>query len=349
VASLKDVAKLAGVSPATVSRVINNTVPVDAATAARVRESIAKLKYRPNVFAQNLRRKHLNIIGLVVPQIDHDMFAGVIAYVDAYAVQYGYEMMLGNTNNSSENEERVIRKFLNMNVSGLIISRVSDQSTVLGMLDRSAVPAVIIDRTLEHENVDCVCLDNIGAGRLAATYLVGMGHRALACVTGPRHIHLSRERLEGFRARLLEHGIELDPRLVTDGDFGFDSGREAARRLLATGLPVSAIWAQNDLMAIGCMQELAARGIRVPQDISVVGMDDIRAARMVYPPLTTVRQPLDQMSDTAIQVLIHRLSNPNGTAEERVVAPDLVIRGSVREHGPRREHAERTPPPGEIQ
>jgi DNA-binding LacI/PurR family transcriptional regulator len=343
VASLKDVAKHAGVSPATVSRVMNNTVPVDDATAAKVRDSIAKLNYRPNVFAQNLRRKQLNIIGLVVPQIDHDMFARVIANVDAYAVHYGYEMMLGNTSNSSETEERIIRNFLTMNVSGLIISRVSDESTVLGMLDRSGVPAVIIDRTLEHENVDCVCLDNVGAGKLAAKYLVAMGHRALAGVTGPMGIHLSRDRLDGFRSYLHEQGIQLDDRLVTDGDFGFDSGREAARRLLETGLPLSAIWAQNDLMAIGCMHELAARDIRVPEDVSIVGMDDIRAARMVYPALTTVRQPLDHMSDTAIQVLIHRMHHPDGTAEQRVVSPDLVIRGSVRYRGPRREHAEEGP------
>jgi DNA-binding LacI/PurR family transcriptional regulator len=330
VASVKDVSKLAGVSPSTVSRVITGNAPVDEATKRRVLEAVEKLNYRPNLIARGLRNRSGKLIGLMVPEIRHETFSAFICYVEEACVKRGFTMILGNTHEDSAIEERVVSNLVGMNVDGIIISRVSDSSAVMGQLKSSGVPVVGIDRALEDEQTDRVLVGNREAGEMAAKYLWSMGHRKLVCISGPESISLSRERREGFRCFFAERGIEIC-HIVGEG-FDFEAGILCTRKILERGVEFTGIWAENDLFAIGAMRELKRLGMRVPEDVSIIGMDDINSTQMVLPALTTVRQPYGEICDTAVDLLIRRMENPEAELQRIILPPELVIRDSVLRH-----------------
>ena len=216
--SMKDVAKLAGVSPSTVSRVINQNIPVGEQTKARVNEAIRKLHYKPNLLAKGLRVRSGHVIGLVVPEfIPLHAFANIIKYVEECAHQYDFNLILGNHHDNPDIEEQFIDSLIRRSVDGIIFSRVSDESRVLRILHERNIPIVVIDRVLEDESVPRVVLNNSRAGELAAEHLVSLGHRQIACISGPLNIGLCRERIKGFKHVLMEHGIEFSDDLIFEG------------------------------------------------------------------------------------------------------------------------------------
>lgn len=326
-ASLKDVSKLAGVSPSTVSRVITGTINVDGATKKRVLEAVEELKYKPNLIARGLRNRSGKLIGLMVPEIMHETFAAFISHVEEACVKRGFTMILGNTHEDPVTEDRVVSKLVGMNVDGIIISRVSDSSAVMSALESSGIAVVGIDRALDDEKTDHVLVDNREAGVIAAKYLWSMGHRKLVCISGPESIRLSRERLEGFRGFLAERGVEISH--IAGEDFEFETGPKCMRRILERGVEFTGIWAENDLMAIGAMRELKRLGMKVPEDVSIIGMDDIKTTQMVLPALTTVRQPYSEICDAAVDLLLQRMERPDAEPRSIIIAPELVIRDSV--------------------
>jgi LacI family transcriptional regulator len=330
---MKDVAKLAGVSTSTVSRVISKTMFVDDKTKARVEAAIKKVNYRPNLVARGLRSKSGNLIGLLVPEVIHTTFAFFIKYIEESVARYGFNLILCNTHNDPETEELFIDSLLRRNVDGIIFSRVSDKSRVLRILENTNVPIVVIDRALGSEDVHipAVLLDNFKAGCLAAEYLVSCGHTEIACITGPLDIRLSRDRLDGFRATLEKHSIDLKNELVCEGDFKFDSGKKAADYLMAAKKRFSAVWAQSDLMAIGVMREFSRLGFSLPDDLSVIGMDNTNLVEMVTPTLTTIAQPFQEMCDTAVDLIMRKISDGEDILYKRIVLdPVLMVRESVR-------------------
>jgi len=331
-ASLKDVSRLAGVSPSTASRVMTGNTRVDPEAKQRVLAAVAELKYKPNLFARGLRNRSGRLIGLMVPEILHETFAIFISLVEEACVERGFTMILGNTHDDPAIEERVLGNLIGMNVDGIIISVVSDSSAVMSSLRQSDIPVVGIDRAFHHENVDRIEVDNREAGRIAAHYLHSMGHVKIACIAGPQTVTLSRERSAGFAEYLSTKGIK--PITIAGGDFEFETGMVCLRALLERGEEFTGIWAENDLLAIGAMREMDRLGIRVPDDVSIIGMDDIKTTQMILPALTTIRQPFAGICRKAVELLLKRMENPGSPPRRLVLAPDLVIRDSVHRRPP---------------
>ncbi len=338
---MKDVARLAGVSVSTVSRVINNTLPVEDETRVRVEDAVRKINFRPNLLARGLRSKSGNLIGLIVPEIVHESFAFFVNFAEASAERHGFNLIIGNTNNDPDKEELFVRNFIRRHVDGVIFSRVSDQSRIFRIIEESQVPFVIIDRSMQREDVPTVVMDNYGAGVMAAEHLVDLGHEEVACITGPMNIAIVRERFSGFRDTVLAKGGRLHDSHVLEGDFKFDGGKRAATTLLERRSEFSAIWAQNDLMAIGAMHEFVRHGVKVPEQMSILGLDNVTASWMVSPALTTIAQPFAAMCESAVEMIL-RLRAKETITEWRVThAPELVVRETTarRAAGQAEEHA----------
>lgn len=327
--SLKDVAKLAGVSPSTVSRVINRTAPVEEETRRRVEEAIKSVNYRPNLLAQSLRLKVTKNIGLLVPEIDHPSFSLVIKYIEESASRRGLNLLIFNTRSDHRREAEAIDMLLGQKINGIIFSRVSDESHVEAMSRLGGTPMVIIDRVFSNERVPNVTIDNYRAGVLAAEHLIGSGCRHLATVTGNFGISICRERHQGFVDTLEQYGVPLDGRLVWEGDFKYDNGITGTLHFLDQGLAFDGMWCQNDLMAAGAITTLVRHGRAVPDDVAVVGMDNVQFTTIYNPSITTVAQPYQAMCETAVDY-IDKLTNNEPIGERRVrLEPRLVIREST--------------------
>jgi DNA-binding LacI/PurR family transcriptional regulator len=330
VASMKDVAALAGVSVSTVSRVISGSIPVDQLTAQRVRDAITSLDFRPNLLAAGLRSKSGKLIGLVVPGV-YEPFASIIGFLEKTTSQHGYSLLVGNSRSRADVEERFVDNLIRRHVDGIIFTPVSHETRVLEQLVDSDIPIVWFDRVWDDRRVLTVQLDNRKAGLIAAQHLTACGHRRIAIVTGPPNVDLCHDRLAGFVHGARQSGVEREPELLFEGDFSFDAGVDAVDRVLGLTRPVTAVWAQNDLMAIGLLKGFLSRGLRVPEDISIVGMDGIPFTRMVHPELTTVQQPLERMC----QALLSRILDYGQLIRQQkwhaVFQPELVVRQSVRD------------------
>ena len=326
---MKDVAQIARVSVSTVSRVINNTLPVDAKTRQRVEEAIRSVSFRPNLVAKGLRSKSGNLIGLVVPELLHESFTSFVKFAEESAESNGFNLIIGNTNNDPDKEERFILNLIRRHVDGVIFSRVSDESRTFRIIEESGVPFVIIDRSMEREDIPTVVMDNYSAGQIAATHLLDLGHRDFACITGRMNISIVRERFFGFRDTIAAGGGKLDENYVFEGDFKFESGIEGGRELMRRGAGFTALWAQNDLMAIGAMNEFVRSGIRIPEQVSVVGLDNTTSSRMVVPALTTIAQPFSAMCESAVELIL-RMRDKVELSNRRIShKPSLVVRDST--------------------
>ena len=332
-ASLYDVAKLAGVSISTVSRVIHSTVPVDKTTRKRVEDAIKTTNYKPNLLAQGLRGKSRNFIGLVVPEISHHTFARFIDFVEQATRETGFELLLRNTEENPELEEQFIDKLIRLHVSGVIFVRVSDQSRIFRMLNETDIPFVVIDRALKKEDIPTIVLDNYEAGRIAAQHLHELGHTDVVCITGSYDIFLTRERLRGFTDFFQERGILVSQLNIFEGDFKFSSGIQAAKYFLSRSKLPTAIWAENDLMAIGAIKEFTSNGLSVPRDLSIMGMDDLEVCNMITPSLTSITQPFEEMARKSVGAIINAIDNPETTKQKyKSLLPKLVIRDSTTQY-----------------
>jgi LacI family transcriptional regulator len=326
VASLKDVARLAGVSASTVSRVINSSIPVAEDTRDKVEKAIKAINFKPNLVARGLRIKSGNLIGIVVPELQHETFTSFIKFTEESAESKGYNIVIGSTNSNPETEERLIENLIRRNIDGIIFSRVSDQSHVLKILERTQIPAVIIDRTLEREDIPAVVMDNYASGAMAAEHLLSLGHKAFACITGPLNIAINRDRLAGFRDTVMRGEGSIEDNCLFEGNFKFESGKRGVDFLLDTGRKFTALWAQNDYMAIGAMNRLAERGISIPSDLSIIGLDNIEYSWMMRPALTTIEQPFRDMCKNAVDLVI-RMSHKEKISKMKIVlSPSLVVR-----------------------
>lgn len=328
-ASMKDVARLANVSVSTVSRVISGTIPVDDATRSRVEEAIVKVNYRPNLLAQGLRSKRGMMIGFLVPMITHPAFAMMIEAIEESTAKRQLGMVLCNTRNDPDKEASSIDSMLRRNIDGIVFSRVSDRSRVLNIIVKSKTPAVVIDRSLDHEAIPSVLVDNYLAGTMAAEHLLEIGCRKFVCVTGALNITLSRERLNGFSDTLKKAGIELSGDRVFEGTFRYECGKRAVDYFSERGVEYDGVWVQSDIAAYGVLAELQRRGVKVPDDVALMGMDNIDFSSMSYPSITTISQPYGEMCERAIE-MIEMLNRGNAPDEQHVLLkPGLVRREST--------------------
>src|SRR4051794_3963301 len=329
--TMNDVARVAEVSIATVSHVINGTRFVSPQRIERVHAAMRDLDYTPDATARSLRVGRTNTIGLVIPDNSNPFFAELARRIEEAGFDAGYTTVLGNSGERPERERQYVGTLLSKRIDGLIIApfRTVDKA-LMRVLAKAPIPVVVIDRDDVLPIADVVLHDDAGGGRQAAQHLLELAHEQIVCVAGPPHQGSTPGRLEGFLRALAEAGIVLADDAIAAGDYHFDGGRAATARLLSSGRRFTALFAANDLMAAGAVRELLAYGLSVPDDVSVVGFDDAPLAEMISPALTTVRQPLQQMADAAVSLLLARMAGDGDDTRARQLLPtSLVVRDST--------------------
>ncbi|AFZ66785.1 LacI family DNA-binding transcriptional regulator [Deinococcus peraridilitoris] len=330
--TLSDLARMAGVSAMTVSRVLNNRPGVGEETRQRVLKLLSGSGYTPNVSARSLAGNRTGgrtqVLGMVVPDLSTQYIAEIARGAGEAAVKHRYDVILYTSTNVKNAYERIHAMTRGI-VDGLlmVLPQVSEEYTEL--LGRTRLPVVIIDHRGGIAETPAVTVDNYTGARLAVDHLVGLGHRRIGFITGRMDTRASQERLRGYREGLLVHGLTVDEALVRPADFLRPSGFRAAGELLELNEPPSAIFVSNDVMAFGAMDAIKDHGLRIPDDISVIGFDDIPMSAQVHPPLTTVRQPLYEMGAAATTMLITLLTDVSLSTERPELSTELIVRAST--------------------
>ena len=331
-ATIKDVAALAGISYTTVSHVLNKTRPVSEQVRLKVEAAIAELDYVPSAVARSLKARSTATIGLLVPNSVNPYFAELARGIEDGCERNGYCVILCNSDDDPKKQRSYLRVLLEKRVDGLVVASVGEDRDLLESLANVRTPMVIVDRALDGVDADLVRIDHEQGAYLATRHLIDLGHRDIACIGGPIDTGVSQLRVEGFRRAMAEAGLQVSPGQVLHSDFTSPGGHAAASRLL-DGEPPTAIFAGNDMIGFGVLRAAAERNIDVPGQLSVIGFDDIELSRYVYPPLTTVGQSIRELGESAAELLLSRVAAPRcGTAEHRIVAPRIVLREST---GPR--------------
>jgi LacI family transcriptional regulator len=328
-ATIREVAESAGVSYATVSHVINNTRLVSQETRERVLAAMDALNYRPNALARSLRQGKTNTIGLVLPDSANPFFAEISRSIEDEAFKKGYSVFLCNTELDTERELFYVDVLSKKQVDGIIFVAAGDQTDSLDFLVRRNMPVVMIDRNVPNVEIDAVLTDNQLGGYLATRHLLELGHKRIACIAGPSSITPSSERIIGYRKALEEAGLAYDEGLIIRGDYHAQSGMEITHTILKMNPRPTAIFALNDLMALGALRAAAEAGCSVPRDLAVVGYDDLELAQFTNPPLTTISQPKKEIGAQAIQLLVDRISRKTNSPSRLVLAPELIVRRST--------------------
>lgn len=324
-----DVAEASGVSYGTVSRVINNDPHVRATTRARVMDAIQRLGYVINRQAQNLARGQTHVIGVLVPELGNGYIGEIMRGIDGELDQAGYDLMLFTTHRRAAKEANYVASLVQGAVEGLLLVLPRNPADYLGVLSSRKFPHVLID----HQGVDthspAVGATNWQGGFVATEYLVSLGHQRIGFITGSMDLGCSQDRLEGYKAALRAHHLPIHTDLIYEGDFFQSSGLAAANALLDLPEPPSAIFASNDMMAMGAMDAIRHRGLRIPDDVSIVGFDNIPQSAMVFPQLTTIQQPLEQMGRVATQMLLDTLKDPAEPHTRIELPTELIVRNST--------------------
>lgn len=326
--TISEVAKEANVSRATVSHVINNTRFVSEETRQRVEQAINELGYRPNVLARSLRLGETLTLGLILPDSSNTFFAEIGRSIEIAAFESGYSVILCNSGEDPDKESLYIDILTKKQVDGIILVPTCIHYDAIRSLKKLQVPIVLMDRELTDLALDTVLVDNLMGGLIATRYLTSLGHRRIGCIAGPSSINPSAQRLLGYQQALKEAGIPFDKSLVRIGEFSALSGWSRGNDLLSMSKPPTAIFACNDMMAIGLLRAAHEKGIRVPEDLSLIGFDDIEPVSFTIPPLTTIAQPKIEISEKAIKFLIQRINNPQRDPQYEILPVSLVIRDS---------------------
>jgi len=326
---LEDIARLSRVSRSTVSRVINGDENVRAETRQRVLDVIQQNNFHPNLAARRLAAGRTNVIGLVIPTgvgiiFSDPYFSHLIQGVSAACNEKEYSVMLWLA--TPEYERRMIRRILGSGlVDGVIVSSALAEDPLVSSLHESRMPFVLIGRhpVLDLNSID---MDNQEGARKATCHLLQCGYRRIATITGPKNMTAGNDRLDGYRQALAEYDLAFDEMLVIEGTFTEASGYTAMQSLLP--LRPEAVFAASDVMATGALRAIREAGLRVPEDIALVGYDDMPIAAQVNPALTTIRQPVHEMGKLAVDTLINVLENPENSKQHIVLQPELIIRQS---------------------
>jgi LacI family transcriptional regulator, galactose operon repressor len=326
--TISEVAQKAGVSSTTVSHVINKTRFVSDETRERVERVIEELGYRPNALARSLRSGETCTIGLILPDSANPFFAEVGRSIEMAAFDAGYSVILCNTENDIDKEHSYIDVLINKQIDGLIFVGAGEDYDSYKKLSDLHVHVVAMDRDYPDLDMDVVISDNLQGGKLATQHLIELGHKRIGCIAGPSKVNLSAQRVTGYIQTLEKAGLAVDQNLIISGDFHPESGHEAAIKLLAMQNPPTAIFACNDLMAIGALRAGLELRLSIPQDLAVVGYDDIELASYTTPPLTTIRQPKKDMGLAALKFLLGRIHSEQSSPQRASLPVSLIVRGS---------------------
>lgn len=334
-ATIKDVARRANVSTSTVSLVLNNkSVPISQQTRDAVLQAAKELHYRPNQLAVGLVTNKTNTIGLIIPDNSNPFFAALSNQIEKAASRNGYSIILGNTNNSAKSTRNYLRIFTDHAVDGIILAQADfslpeEGEKCMQLIKDLHIPVVSVDRIYKESNLNSVVVDQKLAGYLATRHLLNLGHRRIGCASGPLGLSNCHNRLLGYQKALSEFDVPFDPNLIYEENLNIECGIHALSTLL--GQNVTAIFAFNDLIAYGVYKELRNYNLSVPDDLSLVGLDDIFLSEILQPPLTTVAQPVTEIAENVVDRIIGQIVSAGGTGQEPLVLePILKVRGSTK-------------------
>lgn len=329
-ATIKDVAKRAGVAISTASAALNRSAPVSDEVIAKVQAAVRDTGYVPHSGARSLRNGRSRLIGLILPDIANPHFAKVAKVVESACLNAGYMAAVYSTSEDHDREQQILRMMRMQRVDGLIIIPTrSDAEHGRKLGEQIQVPTMLLDSYVEGLACDVVKLDNIGAGRIATEHLIALGHRRIAVTAGRRNIVTGEDRLEGYRQAHEANGIAIDPSLILDGRFDEKRAHDSVVERMRQADPPTAIFALSNMMTLGTLNGLHELGIRVPDDVSVIGIDDFDFANIMKPPPTVVAAPVLEMAQAAIDRLMRQIgetATPHGDVQ--IFPPRLIVRES---------------------
>ncbi|EJL6701682.1 TPA: substrate-binding domain-containing protein [Vibrio cholerae] len=333
-ATMKDIARLAGVSTSTVSHVINKSRFVSDEIAERVNNAAQQLNYAPSALARSLKMNCTKTIGMLVTTSTNPFFGEVVKGVERSCYHQGYNLILCNTEGDNQRMKASINTLLQKRVDGLLLMCSTLEGERLDVFDRYPdIPIVVMDWGPILFASDKIQDNSLQGGYMAAKHLIECGHKEIGCITGPLIRHQAQMRYEGYKRALAEAGIAINPDWIVESDFECEGGYQAFEKLYQRGKLPSALFVSNDMMAMGVIQAASQRGLRVPDDLSLIGYDDVHIAKFMTPALTTIHQPKYRLGKAAVDTLLYRLENPDTTAQVVQLEPTLVVRNSVRKLG----------------
>ncbi|TDR71436.1 LacI family DNA-binding transcriptional regulator [Paludibacterium purpuratum] len=325
-ATMKQVAQRAGVSVSSVSHVLNRTRYVSEDVKTRIEDAMRELAYVPSAVARSLKHNVTRTLGIMLPNNSNPYFAELIRSIEDRCYSAGYNVVLCNSDDDPVKQSVYLRVLMEKRVDGLIVMSSGDSPDLPGLLATLKVPLVLVDRQWKSLECDTVTTDHRMGAYLATRHLIELGHRHIACISGPEHLAPSRLRIAGWREALTEAGLADDTLLL--GDFTSQGGHDVTCHLLQASNRPHAIFACNDLMAIGALCAAHKAGLSVPDDLSVVGFDDIELAAFMSPPLTTVAQPKQLIGEVATELLFERLHHDRTAPCKIALQPELLVRAS---------------------
>jgi len=324
--TIHEVAELAGVSTATVSRVLSDKGLVSDKLRTKVKKAIEQSNYRPNRAARNLRAGTVQRIGAIFSDISNPFFTSMLAGIEGALKEAGYVLIIGNTNEDSKVEQQQFEAFIDEGVAGIILASSIQSLSQYKVLIESGVPVIAIDRVIKGLKVDTVAINNFDAAKDATQYLLSLGHKRIAYIGGPEHISTAKLRADGYRRAMKEIGRW--PSIVIDGGFKQSGGFKAVEQLLETTDRPTAILVGNNVMTLGALEAIHKSGVKIPGDIALVGFDDMPWATSLEPPLTVIAQPTYEMGEISAKLLLDRIKLPNDPIKEVLLETKLIIRES---------------------
>ncbi len=328
-ATIYDVSLRAGVSLATVSRVINKNSNVSDKTRQKVLDAMAELDYRPNTIAQSLASNVSNSVGVLVSQLDGPYYGPMMAEIEAALRAQNKHVIIAVGHSDAAVEQDSVEFLLSRGCDALILDVEAVSDDYLVQLSQRSVPIVLINRYIQAMEPRCIYLNNELGGYLATRHLVDLGHRNIAYISGPKNKHDAMERLVGHQRALAEGGLVFDPALYIEGDYKEEGGEAGMLALLQTGKTFSAVVCANDQMASGAIAVCLQRGLVIPRDLSVIGYDNIPFAKYIAPKLTTVNNPIHEMGKMAALWVLRHVYADADSQVNNVFEPELVVRGSA--------------------
>jgi LacI family transcriptional regulator, galactose operon repressor len=336
-ATLRDVAAAARVHPATASRALNpgTRLLVSEETARRVAEAAERLGYRPNPVARSLRTRRSHTIGVLIPDLNNPLFPPIVRGLEDRLAAHGYVALIGNTDADEGRERMVFDQMRARHVDGFVLATATLRSRVLAEAAEAELPVVLMNRTAQGYPFSSVSVDSEQGVRAAVAHLVSLGHTRIGHIAGPQEISTGVSRLRGFLDGMRSHGLTAsDSQIVYASGYSIEAGLRSCRELLERDGELTAIVAANDMLAIGCYAAFDELGLRCPEDVSVIGFNDMPFIDRLRPPLSTIRFPHYQLGTEAAELLLERIGGGGGPVKILYLAPELVARGSTTPSAP---------------
>jgi LacI family transcriptional regulator len=330
--TLREVARRAGVHPGTASRALNEAAQglVKPETVARVKAVADELGYRPNYLARSFKTRRTFSVGVVIPDINNPLFPPMVRGLEDRLAEAGYVAFLGNTENDSGREERILEGMLGRRIDGLVLATARRTDQRLVELGRQGTPLVLLNRVVEDNAFSSASVDDRAGVRLAVQHLANLGHRRVGHVAGPQSLSTGHGRYRGFLSAMADQGLAPDDGLVWFAPtYSIAEGLRCGTELLSRRGPPTAIVAANDMLALGCCTAVEKLGLACPGDVSIVGFNDMPFIDRLSPPLTTVRIPHYELGKQAAELLLERIADPAAPLKIVLLAPVLVVRGST--------------------